>query len=66
VYDGPTLPGSGVKACDTINIALSKIDAVLVQLQNQVAANTAAISSITEQIIDINAQIVNINNNCCP
>jgi hypothetical protein len=66
VYNGPTLPGSGVEACDTLNVALSKIDEVLVQLKNQVANNTAAISSITEQIIDINAQIVTINNNCCP
>ena len=66
VYNGPTLPGSGIVACDTLNVALSKIDAVLVALNNQVALNTAAISSITEQIIDINGQIVTINNNCCP
>lgn len=66
VYDGPTLPGSGVEACDTINVALSKIDAVLVELKNQVATNTAAISTITEQINNINSQITTINNNCCP
>jgi predicted nucleic acid-binding Zn-ribbon protein len=65
VYDGPTLPGSGVEACDTINVALSKIDSVLVELKNQVATNTSDIASIKEQIININSQITNINNNCC-
>jgi len=66
VYNGPTLPGSGVEACDTLNVALSKIDEVLVELKNQVALNTAAISTITEQINNINAQITTINNDCCP
>jgi len=66
VYDGPTLPGSGVEACDTINTALSKIDAAILELKNQVAINTTAISLITEQINNINSQITNINNNCCP
>jgi len=65
VYDGPTLPGSGVEACDTINVALSKIDSVLVELKSQVATNTSDIASIKEQIISINSQITNINNNCC-
>ena len=66
VYNGPTLPGSVIEACDTLNVALSKIDEVLVELKNQVALNTAAISTITQQINDINAQITTINNNCCP
>ncbi len=66
VYNGPTLPGSGVEACDTLNVALSKIDEVLVALNAQVAENTSAISAITEQINNINAQITTINNNCCP
>jgi|31_taG_2_1085359.scaffolds.fasta_scaffold00728_4 hypothetical protein len=66
VYNGPTLPGSGVEACDTLNVALSKIDEVLVELKAQVALNTTAISNITEQINNINAQITTINNNCCP
>ena len=65
VYDGPTLPASGVEACDTINVALSKIDEVLLELKNQVAINTSAISAITEQINNINSQITTINNNCC-
>ena len=66
VYDGPTLPGSGVEACDTINVALSKLDEVLLELKNQVAVNVASISAITEQINNINSQITDINNNCCP
>ena len=66
VYNGPTLPGSGLEACATLNVALSKIDEVLVELKNQVALNTAAISTITEQINNINAQITTINNDCCP
>jgi hypothetical protein len=66
VYDGPTLPGSGVEACDTINVALSKLDEVLAELKNQVAVNIASISAITEQINNINSQITDINNNCCP
>lgn len=65
VYDGPTLPGSGVEACDTLNTALSKIDAAILELKNQVDINTTSISLITEQIININSQIINIINNCC-
>lgn len=66
VYDGPTTPCSNVEACDTLNVALSKIDALLCDLQTQQAQNTQDIAAMKEQIIDINNQITNINNNCCP
>ena len=66
VYDGPTTPCSNVQACDTLNVALSKIDALLCDLQTQQAQNTQDIAAMKEQIIDINNQITNINNNCCP
>jgi len=65
VYDGPTTPCSNVEACDTLNVALSKIDALLCDLQTQQAQNTQDIAAMKEQIIDINNQITNINNNCC-
>jgi hypothetical protein len=66
VYDGPTTPCSNVEACDTLNVALSKIDALLCDLQTKQAQNTQDIAAMKEQIIDINNQITNINNNCCP
>jgi len=66
VYDGPTTPCSNVEACETLNAALSKIDALLCDLQTQQAQNTQDIADIKEQIVDINNQITTINNNCCP
>lgn len=65
VYNGPTLPTTGVEACDTLNVALSKIDEVLSALLTQQALNTAQINAITEQINNINSQITVISNTCC-
>jgi len=48
-----------------LNVALSKIDALLCDLQTKQAQNTQDIAAMKEQIIDINNQITNINNNCC-
>jgi len=65
VYDGPTTPCTNIEACDTLNVALSKIDALLCALQVQQVKNTQEIAAMKAQIIDINNQITNINNNCC-
>jgi len=37
-YNGPNLPGSGIKTCDTMNEALQKIDAAILTLKEQVYA----------------------------
>jgi len=66
IYNGPILPASGVKPCDSLNVTLSKIDEVLSLLLSQQRINTNAINAITLQIIDINSQITIINNTCCP
>lgn len=34
-YNGPNLPGTGVRTCDTVNQALQKIDAVILELRKQ-------------------------------
>jgi hypothetical protein len=66
VYDGPTLPTSGVKSCDTINVALQKIDEVLTELVSQQYLNTNNINLLINQVNSINSEIIEINNNCCP
>jgi hypothetical protein len=66
VYDGPTLPTSGVKSCDTINVALQKIDEVLTKLVSQQFSNTNNINLLINQVNSINSEIIEINNNCCP
>ena len=65
VYDGPTTPCTNIEACDTLNVALSKIDQLLCSLQVQQVKNTQEIAAMKAQIIDINNQITTINNNCC-
>lgn len=35
-YNGTNLPGTGVQTCDTVNIALKKMDAVILELRQKV------------------------------
>lgn len=32
-YNGPNLPGTGIRTCDTLNTALEKIDAAILELK---------------------------------
>jgi hypothetical protein len=66
IYDGPTLPSSGIRNFDNLTTALSKIDAVLTSILAQQYTNTINIVSLTNQINLINSEITEINNNCCP
>lgn len=60
-YNGPTLPCSNVQPCDDLNIALSKIDAIICTLVNQQAINTSEIATIKQQVISINQTLTT----CC-
>ena len=35
-YNGPNLPGTGIRTCDDLNTALSKLDTAILTLQQQV------------------------------
>ena len=61
LHNGPILPCSNVEPCDDLNVALSKIDALLCELKNQQVTNTSDISSIKQQILQINQTL----NTCC-
>lgn len=37
-YNGPNLAGTGVRTCDTLNEALQKIDAAILDLKTRVVA----------------------------
>lgn len=37
-YNGPNLAGTGIHNCDDLNTALSKIDAVILDLKNRIFA----------------------------
>ena len=37
-YNGPNLAGTGVRTCDTLNTALQKIDAAILDLKIRMAA----------------------------
>lgn len=37
-YNGPNLAGTGVRTCDSINTALQKLDAVILDLKKRVLA----------------------------
>jgi hypothetical protein len=37
-YNGPNLAGTGIKTCDDLNTALSKIDTVLLELKTDMLA----------------------------
>lgn len=60
-YNGPILPCSNIEPCDDLNVALSKIDALLCELKNQQVTNTSDISDIKEQVLQINQTL----NTCC-
>tara|TARA_R110000744_G_scaffold26272_3_gene64792 strand:+ start:5904 stop:6215 length:312 start_codon:yes stop_codon:yes gene_type:complete len=60
-YNGPILPCSNVQPCDDLNIALSKIDAIICTLVNQQAINTSEIATIKQQVISINQTLTT----CC-
>ncbi len=36
-YNGPNLPGTGVRTCDNLNVALQKMDAIILQLRQEIA-----------------------------
>ena len=37
-YNGPNLAGTGIQTCDSINVALQKIDAIILDLKKRVLA----------------------------
>lgn len=56
VYNGPALTCTTIEPCNTLNIVLQKIDAVICELETEV-------NSLNEFVLDISAQLLLVNNN---
>lgn len=50
VYDGPNLPGSGIKTCDTLTVAIQKLDNTSLILIEE-------IQKLKQQIQDLKSQL---------
>lgn len=46
-YVGPNLPGSGVQTCDSLTLAIQKLDNKLIVLQNEIYRTTTTTTSST-------------------
>ena len=58
-YNGPVLPCSNIEPCDDLNVALSKIDALLCIFKTQQVTNTSDISDIKEPVLQIKQTLIN-------
>lgn len=47
VYDGPNLPCSGIRTCNTLTVALQKIDEKLCTLAQEIYDSTTTTTSTT-------------------
>ena len=47
VYDGPNLPCTGISTCNTLTIALQKIDAKLCELIQEMYDSTTTTTTMT-------------------
>lgn len=45
-YTGPNLPGTGIETCDTLTVALQKIDNAIANLQAIVAPTTTTTTTL--------------------
>jgi hypothetical protein len=62
-YNGPILPCTNIRTCDTINVAFQKIDEVICNLVSQISNLQNQINNITVEVNNItNTEITNINN----
>jgi hypothetical protein len=68
IYNGPELTCTLIAPCDTVNVALQKADAIICSLLSQITSLTNLVNVLTEQIVNINSELIIIENNldeCC-
>ena len=68
VYNGPALTCTTIEPCNTLNIVLQKIDAVICALLTEIDILNNQVVTITDDIEIINNNITSINNTldvCC-
>ena len=68
-YDSTPLPCSGVQPCDGLNDILSTFDNIICNTTNNINGLIDDITNITEEVMLISEDIININsqlNICCP
>jgi hypothetical protein len=46
-YVGPNLPGTGIQSCDTLTVALQKIDAEILAIKQAIAPSSTSSTSTT-------------------
>jgi hypothetical protein len=69
VYNGIELTCTLINPCDTVSVALQKIDLLLCSLNNQIISLTEEVEELTEQLEEAENNIsiiVNILEDCCP
>lgn len=69
IYDSTPLPCTDIKTCDDLNTILAKFDSVICSAVASVAALKEEVTNITEDVMIIIEDIININdqlNICCP
>ena len=67
-YDGTPLPCTDVNTCDGLNTILAKFDAIICDATNSVDILTEDITNLTEDLMIIIDDVININNQlniCC-
>jgi hypothetical protein len=68
IYNGPALDCIIAEPCDTLNVVLQKIDEIICNLLQQINTLNIQVANITQQIINIQGDIIIINNTldvCC-
>lgn len=68
-YDSTPLPCTDVNTCDGLNVILAKFDSVICTAANNVNILTEDITNLTEDLMIIIDDVININNQlniCCP
>jgi hypothetical protein len=69
IYNGPELTCTTIEPCNTLNVVLQKMDAVICGLLSEIDVLNAAVIDFNSQIAIINTNITEINNRldvCCP
>lgn len=69
IYDSTPLPCTDIKTCDDLNTILAKFDSVICSAVANVAILKEEVTNITEDVMIIIEDIININNQlniCCP
>ena len=68
-YDSTPLPCTGIQTCDGLNDILSTFDNIICNTTNSINVLVDNVTNITEEVMLISEDIININNQlniCCP